>query len=441
MHKDNRELLLEIFNSGIEAVQPGQALLNHLDIVNSTLRAGDAIFDLGKGKIIVVGAGKGAAPMAAALENLLGSRIATGLIVVKKGHGCPTSRIEVVEASHPLPDAAGEQGAEKIMAIARQCGPDDLLVCLFTGGASSLLPAPAPGISLKDLQKTTAALLASGADIHELNAIRKHVSRIGGGQLTRAAGGARVLSIIVSDVVGDSLDTIASGPTAPDISTFAECLAIIAKYDLNDRLPAVVLEHLRAGAAGEAVETPKPGDPVFEKVTNVIVASNRQALQAAANRARSLGFETLIMPEPVQGEARLASVQLIKRAKEIAAMLKPGSAPMCFLAGGETTVTLKGAGLGGRNQEMALAASLNLENFPRICALFAGTDGTDGPTDAAGGFAFSDSAERMGGKGRELLENNDSYHALEMAGDLFVTGPTLTNVMDMAILLIDAPGI
>lgn len=434
---NNRKDLLAIFEAGLDAVKPDQALIRHLSLSGSKLTANGKEYDLEKGKVYVAGGGKGAAPMAKALETLLGARIGRGKVVVKYEHGLELEHIEIAEASHPVPDQAGEKAAGELLEIARQTGPDDLLICLLTGGASSLLPLPGEGLTLSDLQKTTEVLLASGATISELNTVRKHLSRISGGQLAAAAGG-KTLSVIVSDVIGDDLGAIASGPTAPDQSTFSDCLAIIAKYNLAGRLPEAVLQRLQKGANGEIPETPKPGDRIFDSVNNVIVASNKQALEAAAKKAQSLGYQVKIVESPLMGEARDSSRRLIDKAKEIQKTLAKGAKPVCLLAGGETTVTLKGSGLGGRNQEMALAAAIELDQSQGIFALFAGTDGTDGPTDAAGGFADAESAARMGGlaKASAALARNDSYNILNQAGDLLKTGPTLTNVMDLAILLI-----
>lgn len=434
-----REDLLAIFRAGIEAVRPDQALLANLRLADGKLIFGDRSYDLARGRVIVVGAGKGAAPMARSIEQLLGGKIDKGLVAVKYGHTLPLQKIEIVEAAHPSPDHNGEQAAVRMLELASEAREGDLLICLFTGGASALLPAPAHGLSLADLQETTAALLASGATIHEMNAIRKHLSRLAGGQLAKTANGADVLAVIVSDVVGDELGVIASGPTAPDDSTWQDCAAILKKYDLAGRIPQRVTQLIQAGAQGKLAETPKAGDAFFGNVSNVIVASNRHALEAAAREAADLGYEVRIEKKPLGGEARDAARELVAKARAIAGQLAHGAKPVCLLAGGETTVTLQGKGIGGRNQEMALTAAIELENFPQVSALFAGTDGTDGPTDAAGGFAFADSVAKMGGRAREYLAENDSYHALKRASDLLVTGPTLTNVMDLAILICEGP--
>lgn len=439
LNQSIRQQLLSVFQDAIAAVKPDQALLRHMRVDGDTLVTGGNNYDLGRGAVRVVGAGKGAAPMAQALENLLGDRISEGLIVVKYDHALPLKRIAVAEAAHPVPDAAGEKWANRILTLAGKCTQDDTLICLFTGGASALLPAPVEGVSLADLQNATSVLLASGADITDLNAVRKHLSRLGGGQLARAANGAHVISIIVSDVIGDDLATIASGPTAPDESTYVSCLEIIAKYGLAAKLPPAVMRHLEAGARGNRLETPKSGEKFFSRVTNVIVASNGQALEAAAARARQLGWTTHITPEPMSGEASLVALQLVEKIKKLAGCLRHGDSGVCLLAGGETTVTVSGNGKGGRNQEMALTASIAMAGNGTIGALFAGTDGTDGPTDAAGGFAFGNTAARMHGNAGAYLAANNSYEALKEAGALLITGPTLTNVMDIAILMAEAP--
>lgn len=430
-----RRQLLEIFQAAVAAVRPGQALLRHVRLNGPLFEAGGTSYDLNSGAVRVIGAGKGAAPMAQALEKLLGDKIQSGLVCVKYDHTLPLRRINVAEAAHPVPDEAGERAANAILAMASRCASNDLLICLFTGGASALLPAPVEGVSLSDLQQTTSALLASGADIIELNAVRKHLSRLSGGQLARNANGAQVISIIVSDVIGDDLAAIASGPTAPDSSTFGQCLDIIAKYDIAAKLPDSVLKHLEKGANGQIPETPKAGEMFFHKVENVIAASNAQALEAAADKARELGLAVHTVPEPMRGEAIATAVKLADKIKELAGAMRPGDPGICLLAGGETTVTVKGSGKGGRNQEMALAAAVELAGESSIGALFGGTDGTDGPTAAAGGFAFGDTASKLDGEAGAYLAANDSFTALRAADDLLVTGPTLTNVMDVAVLI------
>ena len=438
---NERTVLRKIFDAALSAVAPGNALLRHLRLENGWLCADTQCWQLQGRTVRVLGAGKGVAPMARAVEVLLGEHLREGLVVVKYGHGLPLKRIRQMEAGHPVPDANGVAATAELLRLAGSCKTDDLLLCLFTGGASALTPAPAEDLTLDDLQETTRLLLGCGATIQQLNAVRKHLSAFGGGQLARAANGAELCSIIISDVVGDPLDVIASGPTAPDPATFADCQQIVRQFGLEERLPTAVRQHLAKGLAGQLAETPKPGDALFDRVLNILAATNRQALDAAARAAKAAGYEPIVLTDRMTGEARLKAVELVEAARRYQA--EDRSRKLCLLAGGETTVTIKGNGLGGRNQEMALAAALALDGGRGICGLFAGTDGTDGPTDAAGGFAFSDSVARMGGHdtANEFLNRNDSNTALIRSGDILKTGPTRTNVMDIAILLVmDADG-
>lgn len=439
-----REILRHVFDAALEAVAPDAALLRHVRLDGAgrgELVADGRRWNLADRRVRVLGAGKGVAPMAQALEDMLGERLDQGFVVVKYDHGLPLKGICQAEAGHPVPDEAGVRATGRMLEMARTSTERDLLICLLTGGASALTPAPAPGLSLADLRQTTQLLLDCGATIHELNAVRKHLSAFSGGQLARAAGRATVLSVIVSDVVGDPLDVIASGPTAPDASSFDDCREILERFGLESRLPSAVRDYLRAGLAGRAPETPKPGDPLFGRVRNILAATNRQALDAAARAAEARGYIPCVLTDRLTGEARQKAVELAAEARRRAEAPGQGGKGLCLLAGGETTVTIQGRGRGGRNQEMALAAALELEGQPRVCALFAGTDGTDGPTDAAGGFAFSDSVARMGGReaARALLAENNSNAALALSGDLLITGPTRTNVMDLAVLLVDRP--
>ncbi|WP_165176997.1 DUF4147 domain-containing protein [Desulfovibrio sp. ZJ369] len=436
-----RQTLQGIFDAALAAVSPDGALLRHLRLEGDSLVADGRPWNIAKRRISVIGAGKGVAPMALALEDMLGGRLDAGFIVVKYDHGLPLKRITQAEAAHPVPNAAGVEASRRLLEMARKAGERDLLICLLTGGASALTPAPAPGLSLEDVQRVTDLLLRCGATIQELNAVRKHLSVFGGGQLARAAAPAAMLSVIVSDVVGDPLDVIASGPTAPDVTSFEDCVKILARHDLTERLPLAVRQRLANGLAGRVEETPKPGDPLFSRVQNILSATNRQALDAAARAAERLGCTPCILTDRLTGEARHKAAELVEEALRRASALRPGDKPLCLLAGGETTVTIRGRGKGGRNQEMALAAALALENTPHVCGLFAGTDGTDGPTEAAGGFAFADSVARMGGRRQALalLADNNSNAALARSRDLLITGPTRTNVMDLAVLLVERP--
>jgi len=385
--------------------------------------------------IYVVGAGKAGASMAQAAERVLGRRIAAGLLNVKYGHTAKLRRIELNQCGHPVPDENGVAGAERIARIAAGAGKDDLVICLISGGASALMPAPAEGITLEEKQATTRLLLASGANIHEINSIRKHISIIKGGQLARLASPARVESLMLSDVIGDNLDVIGSGPTAPDVSTFAGAVELLDRYGIRERAPASVRERLEQGARGAIPETPKPDDPVFARVRNTIVGSNRLALAAAAACAKAQGYKTLVLSSEIQGEAREIARMHAAIASEMARTGHPMKPPACIVTGGETTVTIRGDGLGGRAQEFALAAALDISGLENVVVFCAGTDGTDGPTNAAGAVA---DGQTLGRKpdARRYLDRNDSYHYFEALGDLIITGPTNTNVMDVCIALV-----
>jgi hydroxypyruvate reductase len=386
-------------------------------------------------RVFVIGAGKAGASMAKGAERVLGRRITGGFINVKDGHTAKLRRIELHECGHPIPDARGVDGARRIAAIAEQAGEDDLVLCLISGGASALMPLPAPPVTLEEKQATTKLLLACGADIHEINALRKHISLIKGGQLARLAHPAAVLSLMLSDVIGDDLDVIGSGPTAPDASTFARVKGILDKYELWERVPASVRQRIEAGLAGEIAETPKPGDAAFARTRNRIIGSNDIAVRAAAARARALGFRTLVLSTFVEGETREVARMHAAIAREIVRSGRPLRAPACVITGGETTVTIKGDGMGGRNQEFVLAAALDIAGLANVVILSGGTDGSDGPTDAAGAIADGDTLARLP-SAREFLTNNDSYHFFERLGDLLITGPTNTNVGDVRLILV-----
>ncbi|MEJ2039307.1 MAG: glycerate kinase, partial [Desulfosarcinaceae bacterium] len=339
-------------------------------------------------------------------------------------------------------DANSEEAAARILDMAQKAGTGDLVLCLLSGGGSSLMSLPWPGLSLADKQRTSELLLASGATIHEINTLRKHISAIKGGRLARAAYPATLATLILSDVVGDDLDIIASGPTVADGSTFRDCLDIVDRYRLEDRLPEKVLRHLQAGAAGRVPETPKPEEPRWRNVHNLIVANNTLAIQAAAREAEKRGYTPLVLSTRIEGEARVVAQVHGAIAREVAASGHPLPPPACLLSGGETTVTLRGGGKGGRNQEFALAAALDIDGVGDIVVLSGGTDGSDGPTDAAGAIADSDTAGRSRTLGldiRSFLHNNDAYAFFSRLGDLLITGPTRTNVMDLHILLVKKP--
>lgn len=426
-----RRHALAIFRAAVAAADPRRT-------VRETLGG----MDLSRyRRIFVVGAGKASAAMAQAAEQVLGRRIHGGWINTKDGHLAPLRRVHLHEASHPVPDERGVEGARRIAEIAAQAGEGDLLLCLISGGGSALLPLPMAPLTLAEKQETTRLLLACGATIHEINAVRKHLSAIKGGRLARLAAPAHVLSLLLSDVIGDPLDVIASGPTAPDPSTFRTAWDVIEKYGLEGKIPAAARRLLEDGLAGRIEETPKPGDACFARTRNLIVGSNRLAVDAAARKARELGYRPLVLSTTIEGETRDIALMHAAIAREIVESGRPARPPVCVISGGETTVTLRGQGLGGRNQEFALAAAIALDGLPGVLAFSAGTDGTDGPTPAAGAMADGATVGRAAALGldaRKMLAANDSYHFFEPLGDLVVTGPTGTNVMDVRLLLIRA---
>ncbi len=385
--------------------------------------------------VYVIGAGKAGATMAQAAERALGRRIAAGLVNVKDGHTVLLRRIELNECGHPVPDERGAAGARRIAEMAAAAGAGDLVLCLISGGASALMPLPAAPITLEEKQAVTRLLLASGADIHEINTVRKHISGIKGGQLARLAAPAAVEALLLSDVIGDDIDVIGSGPTAPDASTFAAAAEILRRYGIVERVPAAARERIERGERGEIAETPKPGDALFKRVRNTVVGGNRLALEAARREARRLGFHTLVLSSEVQGETREVARMHAAVACEVAKTGQPVKPPACLITGGETTVTIRGGGLGGRNQEFVLAAALDIAGMERTVVFSAGTDGTDGPTDAAGAVADGETLRRNP-EARRYLDGNDSYRYFEGLGDLVKTGPTGTNVMDVRIMLI-----
>jgi hydroxypyruvate reductase len=420
-----------------------------LQILRAALRAGDVeplvrsalqSMDLSRPRrILVVGAGKASGAMAHTLEEILGDRITGGLVVVKDGHTAPTNRIKLVEADHPIPDERGLRAANEILALVRSAEVDDLVIVLISGGGSALTPCPVPPITLEEKQVVTRLLLAAGATIQELNAVRKHCSLFKGGRLAQAATSASMLSLILSDVIGDPLDAIASGPTAPDQTTFGDALAILDRFGLRAKVPRAVLEHLERGARGEVPETPKPDDPFFRRVQNRVIGNNAPIVDAAVRTAESLGFHAHLLTRSLEGEAREVAKEFANRAFEIRTSGRPVTPPACLIAGGETTVTVKGRGLGGRCQEFALAAALALEGRDDILVLAAGTDGSDGPTDAAGAVADGQTVaqgRRRNLDARALLESNDTYRFFSALGNLITTGPTNTNLLDLYLLLV-----
>jgi len=442
----DRQNLVDIFNAALAAVDPFNAVLKALRIEQNQLRVAGANYDLPLfERIIVVGAGKATARMALAVEALFGNRISAGLIMVKDGHTAALKFIEQVEAAHPVPNQAGIAGTQRVLEMVRGSDEKTLVICLISGGASALLIAPVAGLTLQDKQESTRLLLNAGATINELNAVRKHLSAVKGGWLAQAAFPAQLVTLIVSDVIGDPLDVIASGPTSPDNSTFAEASAVIAKFGLQEKLPPRVADYLQRGSAGQVPETVKANDPCLAVTRNVIVASIRQALTAAQQEAAQRGFATKTISEKLHGEARDAAHFLVQAAHAEMTGMKPNER-RCLLCGGETTVTVRGTGMGGRNQELALAFALEIEGDQGVALLSAGTDGTDGPNDAAGAIVDGGTAARARSLGIDpcsYLDNNDSYTFFQDfdtatgAQSHLKTGPTGTNVMDIQIVLLN----
>lgn len=438
--------LIDIFNAALAAVDPYQAVLNLVRVEKNCLHIADTIYDLELfRRIIVIGAGKATARMAMAMESLLGDRLSGGLIIVKEGHAAPLKIIQQIAAAHPVPNQAGVDGTQKIIKMVQGEDAQTLIICLISGGASALLIAPADKLTLEDKQGVTSLLLKSGASIDELNAVRKHLSAVKGGKLAQLASPAHMLTLILSDVIGDRLDVIASGPTAADDSTFADAWAVIDKYQLATKISPRVLDHLKRGLTGGVSETVKKNDPCLFKVHNVIVGGISLALNAAREKALQLGINAEIIQADLQGEARVAAHFLAQAARLKLSNMKPRE-QCCLLSGGETTVTVRGSGMGGRNQELALAFALEMAGVEGVSLLSAGTDGSDGPNDAAGAIingSTATTALQGGLDPAHYLENNDSYHFFQSfdaySGEHthLITGPTGTNVMDIQIMLLD----
>ncbi len=429
-----------MIDAALAAADPAPAIRRLLRIDGDTLLAGDQRYDLADfDAVTVVGAGKASARMAGAVEAALGERVTGGFVVVKDGHREPAGRVEVVEAAHPVPDERGVQAAARIHAILAAAGQRDLVIAGLSGGGSALLPAPAVGISLAELGQTTNLLLRAGATINQLNAVRKHLSLVQGGRLAVAAAPATVLALAVSDVLGNPLDVIASGPFAPDPSNFADALAVLAGFELLETAPAAVVEHLRAGERGEIAETPGPGAACFARVRHAIVTDLPVAAAAAARAATEQGFAVRTESLQIEGEARDFAPVLAAAARDLAA----NPSPAMTIFGGETTVTVRGSGRGGRCQEIALAAAIDIQGIPGIGVLAAGTDGTDGPTAAAGALVDGGTIARGRAAGLDaaaMLEDNDAYEFLKATGDLMITGPTGTNVNDLMIAFTEGAG-
>ena len=440
--------LVTIFRDAVHAVDPAVLIERHVKKEGRTLliktHGGTISEDLSSYKeIIVLGIGKASARMAATMEGILGPDLAKGLVITKYGHGLHLAKTHVLEAGHPIPDENSMDGALMLTRIARDADEHTLIINLISGGGSSLFSLPADGINLEDKIETTRVLLESGAGIDEVNCIRKHISKVKGGRFAKIAYPARLISLILSDVISDRLDTISSGITTPDPTTFKDALSVLAKYFLEDKVPSAVKELLRSGSQGHISETPKDNDPAFTNAVNIIVGNNMLACRAALSCAQKLGYDAHILTSTLAGESRRAGECLSGLAREIDSGRSGLKKPALLILGGETTVTIHGKGKGGRNQEMALAFACWLNTLcpgsSNIYFLSAGTDGTDGPTDAAGAFVTPLLMEKMKGISAEAvrqLEDNDSYHFFSQQDLLFKTGPTYTNVCDIQLLMV-----
>jgi hydroxypyruvate reductase len=452
-----RKHLESIFLEGVRRAYPYDIIKNSVSLKDNKLKINlekyEIIENLEKyDKIYVIGAGKATATMAKAIEEILKNKIERGLISVKYGHTSDLKIIDYIEAGHPVPDENGFEAGKKILDIAKNADENSLVITLISGGGSALLTHPYVyegedekiNVRLEDIQDTTNRLLKCGAIINEINCLRKHLSAIKGGKLARALYPAKSINLILSDVVGDRLDTIASGPTSPDDTTFEEMERIIKKYEIRDNLPRNVLKILEKGLKKEVEETPKEGNRIFENTKNILIGTNYQSLLACKNKAKSLGYNTLILSSQVVGEAKEVAKVLSGIGKDAKKHDLLKEKPLCIIAGGETTVTLTGDGKGGRNQEIALSYLSEIEKEPdsyeNMYFLSASTDGNDGPTDAAGAYADLDLFKKSKEKDLSIddyLKNNDSYHFFEKIDGLIKTGPTNTNVCDIHLILIE----
>lgn len=427
-----RRSMLESLSAGLEAANPATAVRASLRRSGGTIAVDG--WSAAPRRVVVVGAGKAGGAMASAVEDLAGDLVHEGVVIVKDGHRVPTRVVELCEASHPLPDTRGVEATGRLVGLARRAGSGDLLVVVLSGGGSALLTWPAEGLSLADLQTTTDALLRSGATIHELNVVRRHLDRVKGGGLVRLAGPAPLLTLALSDVVGDDPAAIASGPTVADPSTFADACGVLGRHGLWSAVPAPVADLLQRGAGGGIPDTLKPGDAALARTHYLIVGGNRLAAEAVARRARVLGLAATVLTTVLQGEAREVGARLAGLARDLAAGRGPLPLPACLVLGGEATVTVRGPGRGGRNQEAALAAAIALEGVPGVAVACLGTDGGDGPTPAAGAAVAGTTIARarvLGLDAAVYLDRNDSFPFFAALGDHLTTGPTGTNVCDL----------
>jgi hydroxypyruvate reductase len=435
-----RRAAAAILAAGLRAADPEALVRRHLRVRGRRLDAGGQTYGLGRGRLVLVAAGKAAAAMASAAERVLGPLLHDAVAVAPAGPPSALRRTRLLVAGHPVPDARGARAAEEVLALGRRLGPDDLMLVLISGGASALLPAPVAGVSLEDKARVTGELMRAGATIHELNTVRKHLSRLKGGGLARAAAPARVACLVLSDVVGDDLSTIASGPTVPDPTTYGDAVEVLRRRGVYEQAPESVRRHLEAGLRGGVPETAKPGEALFARVGTRVIGSNALAVAAAEREARRRGLKARVLTTRLEGEARDAARVLVSILRECVATGRPAAPPVCLLAGGETTVTVRGPGRGGRNQEIAVAAAAALEGFPAHAVVASlATDGVDGASDAAGGVVDQDTAREARALGlappAAFLAQSDSTSFLGPVGGLIVTGPTGTNVVDLTVLL------
>jgi glycerate-2-kinase len=435
-----RKLALDSLEHALSAVDPKRTIETRLTLKNSTLSVDKYSFDLRKFKhVYVIGGGKASGSMAQGLEQVLNSRITKGFVNVLHGTKQETEIVELHGANHPVPDEAGVKGTRLMLEIAEQAEKEDLIICLISGGGSSLMPLPRGDISIADKRELTNALLKSGATINEINTVRKHISDFKGGWLAKKAYPATILNLILSDVVGDPLDFIASGPTVPDSTTFGDAVRVLRKYALWEKTPASIQKLLLDGEKGTIPETPKADDEAFKKVFNVVVGNNRSASIAACEYLKSKGLNAILLTATMEGEARHVGTMLGSIACEVLASGNPIQKPASIVAGGETTVTVTGKGLGSRNQEIPLASALKIRGLDGVVVASLSTDGIDGPTDAAGAIADGKTLARaveMGLKPEEFLAANDSYHFFSKLGDLVFTGLTGTNVNDVSVIIV-----
>jgi len=431
---------ITVLEAALNSVDPYKAVLNNLKIVDGKLRVGNfeaSLDDLRK--IVVIGGGKAGGAMAEAVESVLGDRVSGGCVNVLQGteFRYNLKKIRLQGASHPIPNNDGVRGVAEMLILSSSMREKDLVICLISGGGSALMPYPAEGISLEDKQDVTSRLLMKGATIDDLNAVRKHLSAIKGGQLARRCYPTRVVSLILSDVVGDPLDTIASGPTSPDTTTFRNAVDVLKKYKLWDDICSQVRERLEYGVKKVIVETPKPGDEIFNHVTNIIVGNNSIAAESAAEAAEALGYNSLIVSTMVEGEAAEVGTVLAGIARELAAKGRPLKPPAAVIVGGETTVNVRGSGRGGRNQELALSLARRITGLKAVAASLA-TDGIDGPTEASGAIVDGETSTKASKAGlsiEKFLAENDSHSFFKKIGDTIVTGPTGTNVNDLVLII------